>query len=52
MFDELSPRVDTRKPMAVLIKRYANRKLYNTESSRYITLRASLSSCVRARTFG
>ena len=25
--------------MAVLIKRYANRKLYNTESSRYITLR-------------
>ena len=25
--------------MAVLIKRYANRKLYNTESSRYITLK-------------
>lgn len=25
--------------MAILIKRYANRKLYNTESSRYITLR-------------
>ncbi len=25
--------------MAVLIKRYANRKLYNTETSRYITLR-------------
>ncbi len=25
--------------MAVLIKRYANRKLYNTASSRYITLR-------------
>ncbi len=25
--------------MAVLIKRYSNRKLYNTESSRYITLR-------------
>jgi polyhydroxyalkanoate synthesis repressor PhaR len=25
--------------MAVLIKRYANRKLYNTEASRYITLR-------------
>jgi polyhydroxyalkanoate synthesis repressor PhaR len=25
--------------MAILIKRYANRKLYNTESSRYITLK-------------
>jgi polyhydroxyalkanoate synthesis repressor PhaR len=25
--------------MAVLIKRYANRKLYNTDSSRYITLK-------------
>ena len=25
--------------MATLIKRYANRKLYNTETSRYITLR-------------
>ncbi len=25
--------------MAVLIKRYANRKLYNTETSRYITLK-------------
>ena len=25
--------------MAILIKRYANRKLYNTETSRYITLR-------------
>jgi polyhydroxyalkanoate synthesis repressor PhaR len=25
--------------MVVLIKRYANRKLYNTESSRYITLK-------------
>lgn len=25
--------------MAILIKRYANRKLYNTDSSRYITLR-------------
>ena len=25
--------------MAILIKRYANRKLYNTASSRYITLR-------------
>jgi len=25
--------------MTVLIKRYANRKLYNTESSRYITLK-------------
>ena len=25
--------------MAVLIKRYANRKLYNTQSSRYITLK-------------
>jgi polyhydroxyalkanoate synthesis repressor PhaR len=25
--------------VAILIKRYANRKLYNTESSRYITLR-------------
>src|SRR5262245_6055438 len=28
-----------RGPMAVLIKRYANRKLYNTETSRYITLK-------------
>ena len=25
--------------MAVLIKRYANRKLYNTQTSRYITLK-------------
>ena len=25
--------------MAILIKRYANRKLYNTETSRYITLK-------------
>ena len=25
--------------MAILIKRYANRKLYNTQSSRYITLK-------------
>ena len=25
--------------MTVLIKRYANRKLYNTETSRYITLK-------------
>ena len=25
--------------MAILIKRYANRKLYNTEASRYITLK-------------
>ena len=25
--------------MSVLIKRYANRKLYNPESSRYITLK-------------
>ena len=25
--------------MAILIKRYANRKLYNTKSSRYITLK-------------
>ena len=25
--------------MTILIKRYANRKLYNTESSRYITLK-------------
>ena len=33
--------------MAVLIKRYANRKLYNTESSRYITLKG-LSELVRA----
>jgi polyhydroxyalkanoate synthesis repressor PhaR len=30
---------DTRSPMTVLIKRYANRKLYNTEASRYITLK-------------
>ena len=33
--------------MAILIKRYANRKLYNTESSRYITLRG-ISELVRA----
>jgi polyhydroxyalkanoate synthesis repressor PhaR len=26
-------------PMTILIKRYANRKLYNTETSRYITLK-------------
>jgi len=32
--------------MAILIKRYANRKLYNTESSRYITLRG-ISDLVR-----
>ncbi len=32
--------------MAVLIKRYANRKLYNTESSRYITLKG-ISELVR-----
>jgi polyhydroxyalkanoate synthesis repressor PhaR len=32
--------------MAILIKRYANRKLYNTESSRYITLRG-ISELVR-----
>ena len=25
--------------MTVLIKRYANRKLYNTDTSRYITLK-------------
>jgi len=25
--------------MAILIKRYANRKLYNTDTSRYITLK-------------
>ncbi len=25
--------------MTILIKRYANRKLYNTETSRYITLK-------------
>ena len=25
--------------MAILIKRYANRKMYNTETSRYITLK-------------
>ncbi len=25
--------------MTVLIKRYANRKLYNTQTSRYITLK-------------
>ncbi len=25
--------------MAILIKRYANRKLYNTQTSRYITLK-------------
>ena len=25
--------------MSVLIKRYANRKLYNTKTSRYITLK-------------
>jgi polyhydroxyalkanoate synthesis repressor PhaR len=33
--------------MAVLIKRYANRKLYDTESSRYITLKG-ISELVRA----
>jgi polyhydroxyalkanoate synthesis repressor PhaR len=32
--------------MAVLIKRYANRKLYNTEASRYITLKG-ISELVR-----
>ena len=32
--------------MTVLIKRYANRKLYNTESSRYITLKG-ISQLVR-----
>jgi len=32
--------------MAILIKRYANRKLYNTESSRYITLKG-ISELVR-----
>jgi len=32
--------------MPVLIKRYANRKLYNTESSRYITLKG-ISELVR-----
>jgi len=32
--------------MVVLIKRYANRKLYNTESSRYITLKG-ISELVR-----
>ena len=32
--------------MAVLIKRYANRKLYNTESSKYITLKG-ISELVR-----
>ncbi len=32
--------------MAVLIKRYANRKLYDTESSRYITLKG-ISELVR-----
>src|SRR3970282_434942 len=34
------------RPMAILIKRYANRKLYNTESSRYITLKG-ISELVR-----
>ena len=33
--------------MAVLIKRYANRKLYDTEASRYITLKG-ISELVRA----
>ncbi len=37
---------DTSRHMAVLIKRYANRKLYNTESSRYITLKG-ISELVR-----
>ncbi len=32
--------------MVVLIKRYANRKLYNTDSSRYITLKG-ISELVR-----
>ena len=33
--------------MAVLIKRYANRKLYDTEASRYVTLKG-ISELVRA----
>ena len=45
MTDSL-PRWDTPDPMAVLIKRYANRKLYNTEASRYITLKG-ISELVR-----
>ena len=32
--------------MVILIKRYANRKLYNTDSSRYITLKG-ISELVR-----
>ncbi len=45
-FDRCVDRVGYSRSMAVLIKRYANRKLYNTESSRYITLRG-ISQLVR-----
>ena len=38
---------NTRESMAVLIKRYANRKLYDTEASRYITLKG-ISELVRS----
>ena len=34
-------------PMPVLVKRYANRKLYNTETSRYITLKG-ISELIRS----
>lgn len=44
--DPSLPRMGYSKVMAVLIKRYANRKLYNTESSRYITLKG-ISELVR-----
>ena len=36
--------------MAILIKRYANRKLYNTETSRYITLKGVGELRVQSRT--
>jgi polyhydroxyalkanoate synthesis repressor PhaR len=37
--DAANPSPNEIGPMAILIKRYANRKLYNTKSSRYITLK-------------
>ncbi len=44
--DRSVDRVGYFRSMVVLIKRYANRKLYNTESSRYITLKG-ISQLVR-----
>ncbi len=36
--DETAPKPDAAKPAPVIIKKYANRRLYNTGSSSYITL--------------